>query len=291
MRLIGLAVLFTIGLLAAPLAAGAQQAGRVYRIGVLTDGDDPANKPFLNAMREFGWVEGQNLTIERRLADSRDKLPVLAAELVELKVDLMLTNGTPATLAAKEVTKTIPIVFNLGADPVASGLVASFAKPGGNVTGWVAGIYDSKLLAVLKEAVPRVSRVAYPATSGGPSSEDFDAAVRALGVKVQGIPVKGPEDFDSFFAGAKRMADAALVPNVAWFGPHLERLGAAAAKSRLPAIGFDRRFAESGGLLSHGLTRPLQHNPRRAAQVDRILRGATPADLPVERPTKVRASG
>ena len=289
MRLTGLAVVLALGVILAPLAGEAQQAGKVYRIGVLREGADTWAKPFADAMREFGWVEGQNFKIERRHADGRDKLPALAAELVGLKVDVILTSGTPATRAAKGATKTIPIVFNLASDPVETGLVASFARPGGNITGFALGTYDGKLLEVLKEGVPRVSRVAYPATppiAEAPSRASLNAAARALGVELKGVVVKGPEDFDSFFAAAKRLGDGAvLVPNVAWFRPHLERIGAAAAKNHLPAIGYDRQFAESGGLLSYGPT-PLQNVPRLAAQLDKILKGAKPADLPVEQPTK-----
>jgi putative ABC transport system substrate-binding protein len=286
MRLIGLAVALAVSLTLAPLAAEAQQAGKIYRIGVLREGSDPLSTPFAGAMRELGWVEGQNLRIESRNANRPDQLPALAAELVQLKVDLILTTGTPATSAAKEATKTIPIVFTLGGDPVRSGLVASFARPGGNLTGWAYGIYHLKLLEVLKEALPRVSRVAFPATSGGPSSADLNEAALALGLQIKGIAVQGPKEFESFFAAAKRLgAGAVLVPNVAWFGPHFERIGAAAAKSHLPAIGHVRRLAESGGLLSYGPT-PLQHLPRLATQIDKILKGAKPGDLPVELPTK-----
>jgi len=157
MRLIGLAVVFSLSLFAASLVAeGQQQTGKVHRIGVLREGPgpDPLSKPFADAMREVGWVDGQNFKIERRNADRREQLPALAAELVRLKVDLILTTGTPATRAAKEATTTIPIVFNLAADPVETGLVASFARPGGNLTGFAQGFYDGKLLEVLKEAVP-----------------------------------------------------------------------------------------------------------------------------------------
>jgi putative ABC transport system substrate-binding protein len=147
MRLIGLAVVLSLVL--APLAAEAQRAdGKVSRIGVLREGPDPplSSKSFTGAMRELGWVEGQNFTIERHEADRREQLPALAAELVRLKIDLILTTGTPATRAAKEATETIPIVFNLAADLVETGLVASFARPGGNLTGFAQGIYDEKLL-------------------------------------------------------------------------------------------------------------------------------------------------
>jgi len=287
MRLIGFAVVLAISLLVGPIAAEAQQAGKVYRIGALREGpEQPAPRLFVDAMRDLGWVEGQNLRIERRHADKPDQLPALAAELVRLKVDLILTIGTPATSAATEATKTIPIVFGLGADPVLSGLVASFARPGGNVTGWAAGTYNRKLLEILKEAVPRVSRVAYPATSAGVYGADLNTAALALRLETKGIAVHGPKDFESFFAAAKRLGfGAVLVPNVAWFFPHIERIGAAAAQSRLPAIGYIRQFAESGGLLSYGPT-PSQNLPRLAAQIDKIFKGAKPGDLPVERPTK-----
>jgi len=287
MRLIGLAVILAVSLALAPLAAQAQPAGKVYRIGALREGPEPLSRPFADAMREVGWVEGQNLKIERRNADRRDQLPALAAELVRLKVDLILATGTPATRAAKEATKTIPIVFILAADPVETGLVASFARPGGNLTGWAVGVYDGKLLEVLKEAVPRVSRVAYPATSPiapGRTRVSLNEAARALSIEIKAIAIQDPKDFDSFFAAAKRLGGAVLVPNVAWFRPHLERIGAAAAKSHLPAIGYDRQFAESGGLLSYGPT-PL-NLPRLAAQIDKILKGAKPGDLPVEQPSK-----
>ena len=242
----------------------------------------------MDTMRTLGWVEGQNFTIETRHASSQDQLPALAAELVRLKVDLILTGGTSAARAAKEATKTIPIVFSLGDDPVGSGLVASFARPGGNLTGFALGLYDEKLLEVLKEGVPGASRVAYaaPARETGARAARLNTAARVLGVEVRRIVVQGPKDFDGFFATAKDLGGhAVLVPNIAWFRPYLERIGAAAARSRLPAIGYDRQFAESGGLLSYG-PESSQNVPRLAAQIDKILKGAKPADLPVEQPTK-----
>ena len=274
-------------LLAAPLAAEAQQSERVYRIGLLSEGAHPLSKPLADALRELGWVEGKNLKFERRSADRGDQLPSLAAELVRIKVDLILTNGTQAARAAKEATKAIPIVFSLGEDPVANGLVASFARPGGNLTGFVVGLYDEKALEVLKEALPAVRRVAYPAAAGpGGRFGGLHAAARALGVEVEGIPVQGPSDLDGFFAAARRAgAGAVLVENIAWFRPYLERIGAASVKSRLPAIGYYRQFAEAGGLLSYGPAQ-FENVPRLAAQIDKILKGAKPADLPVEQPTK-----
>jgi len=283
------------GLLAAPLAAEAEQGERVYRIGLLSEGEHPLSKPLADALRELGWVEGKNLKFERRSADGGDQLPSLAAELVRLKVDLILANGTRAARAAKEASKAIPIVFNLGEDPVANGLVASFARPGGNLTGFVVGLYDEKTLEVLKEALPALRRVAYPAPGGPDTAErraraerfaGLHAAARALGVEVQGIPVEGPSDLDGFFPAARRAGvGAVLVANIAWFRPYLERIGAASVKSRLPAIGYYRQFAEAGGLLSYGPTQ-FENVPRLAAQIDKILKGAKPADLPVEQPTK-----
>jgi putative ABC transport system substrate-binding protein len=289
------AFITTIGgsILAAPLAGETQQATKIYRIGALSDGPDPASGPLAAAMQELGWIEGQNFRFERRNAGTREQLPLLAGELVRLKVDLIFAFGTLAALAARDATKTIPIVFRLGDDPVANGLVASFARPGGNLTGFAAGLYEDKLLEVLKEALPRTSRVAHPIPTDAPPPEAeskrqarMTAAARTLGVELRRIEVHRPPDFDGFFAAAKRQgADAALVPNIVWFRPLLEAIGAAAAKSRLPAIGYDSQFAVSGGLLSYGPV-SFESSPRLAVQIDKILKGTKPADLPVEQPTK-----
>ena len=163
MRRIGLAVALIVSLFLAPLAAVAQQAAKVYRIGALSEGPNPASAPLAAAMSELGWVEGQNFMIEQRNAEAREQLPALAAELVRLKVDLIFALGTLAAQAAKDTTKTIPIVFRLGDDPVATGLVASFARPGGNVTGFALGLYEEKLLEVLKEALPQAIARGLPA--------------------------------------------------------------------------------------------------------------------------------
>ena len=277
-----------LGFLVVPLSVRAQRAGKMYRIGDLREGPATFRTALMDAMRALGWVEGRNFAIETRNASSPDQLPALATELVRLKVDLLLTGGTSATRAAKEATKTIPIVFNLGDDPVGSGLVASFARPGGNLTGFALGLYDEKLLEVLREGVPGASRVAYaaPARETGARAARLTAAARVLGVDIQRIVVHSPDDFDRFFADVRgRGADAALVPNIAWFRAHLDRIGAAAARSRVPAIGYDRQFARSGGLLSYG-PEPSQNVPRLAAQIDKILKGAKAGDLPVEQPTK-----
>ena len=245
---------FTLSLLVAPLVAEAQPTGKVYRIGWLTEGVRPVSPSFLEAMRVRGYVDGHNLFIERRHAETREQLPTLAAELVALKVDLIATSGTPATRAAQQATMTIPIVFGLSADPVQSGLVASWAQPGGNLTGIVSGLYDDKQLEILKAAVPGIVRVAClcPRNLGNPFSAQITDAARGLGLELLDIAVSEPNDFDRFFAEARRAgADAVFVCNTAWFLPHLTRLGELAAQSRLPAIGYNRRFTEAGGLLSY----------------------------------------
>ncbi len=276
---------FAGSILAVQLIANAQQATKMYRLGFLKHGIEPLQKPFWDAMRTLGWVENQNVKIEARYAVSEDQLPVLAAELVQLKVDLILTQGTPATRAAKQATNAIPVVFSVGSDPVASGLVANLAQPGGNLTGFAYGTYEEKLLEVLKAALPGTSRVAYPLFGEfGESDGRMQRAAKTLGVQVNAISVKGPEDIGHFYAEARRTkTDAVVIPDVAWFSPHLEQLGAESTKNRLPAIGFKRPFAEAGGLLSYGPT--IQAAPRLAAQVDKILKGAKAADLPVEQPT------
>ena len=268
------------GLIAAPLAVHAQQPVKIRRIGFLREGRKPFAQPLLDALRELGWVEGQNFKVEPRYAENADHLPELATELVRLKVDLIVTAGTPAALAAKAATATIPIVFSIANDPVERELVASMRRPGGNLTGFALGLYGDKQLEVLKAALPRISRVAYPVFAGV-TPPTLNAA-KTLGLQMLPIAVQNPAEFSSFFASARAAgADAVLIPDVARLVPHLERIATEASKSGLPAVGFRRDFADAGGLLSYAPVL-LEMNARQAAQIDKILRGVKPAELPIE---------
>jgi putative tryptophan/tyrosine transport system substrate-binding protein len=296
-RTVGLLITLTLVFLGGPFAAGVQQPTKVYRIGILSTGAPTESRQwpsgdaeFLEELRKLGYVEGHNLFFEPQYAETRGQLPALAAGLVRSKVDLIVTYGTPATRAAQQATSTIPIVFALGADPVQSGLVASYARPGKNLTGLASGLYEDKLLEILKECVPGIVRVACLCRSQR-VSQMVDAA-RRLGLELLDLDVLELQDFDMqkpgaferFFAVARGAgADAVVVYNVAEFFRYLPRLGELATQSRLPAIGFERTFAASGGLLSYEAKMSVS---RMAAPVDKILKGAKPADLPVEQPTK-----
>ena len=286
------------GLLAAPLVAGAQQAGRVHRIGYLTGGlstDRPhLIEAFRQGLRELGWVEGQNIVIEYRYAEGRfDRLPDLAAELVRLKVDILVAVATPASAAAKNATGTIPIVgISLG-DPVGTGLIASLARPGGNITGvsYSVGVETiGKGLELLNEIVPNVRWVAILSNPGNPlhapAVRDLKVAARSLGEQLQLLDARGPTEFDGAFAAmAKERVGGLFVVADTMFNLHRARLVELAAKSRLPAAYGTRDAVESGGLMSYGPSLPDLFE-RGATYVDKILKGAKPADLPVEQPTK-----
>jgi putative ABC transport system substrate-binding protein len=287
----------TGGLLAAPLAAEAQQ---VYRIGVLETISTALNAANLDAfrqgLRELGYVEGRNLVIEYRGADGKiERLPPLVAELVALKVDVIVAPGTPAALAAKQATRTLPIVFPVAVDPVQSGLVTSLARPSGNVTGLsaVAAELVGKCLEQLKQAVPGVSRVAvlwHPGGLGERTEKDMlkgaAVAARALGVRLQVVEARGPADIDRAFSDMTRARVGALtVLSTSMFSSERRRLLDLAAKNRLPTVFPWREYVDAGGLMSYGPD--LADMFRRAATyVDKILKGAKPADLPVEQPTK-----
>ncbi|HMH48856.1 MAG TPA: ABC transporter substrate-binding protein [Candidatus Acidoferrum sp.] len=287
------------GLLAAPLAAEAQQAGRVPRIGFLSLTSPSDRPPLLDAfrqrLRELGWVEGQNIVIDYRYAEGRvDRLPDLAAELVRLKVDLIIASaGTQVVTAAKNATETIPIVMIAVRDPVGIGLIASLARPGGNVTG-VSGYAGleivAKQLELLKETVPKIRRVAILSNPSNAYHQlairEVNVAARSLGVQLQLLEARGPNEFDGAFAAmAKERVGALLVLSDAIFSSHRTRLADLAARSRLPAAYGVRESVEAGGLMSYGPSF-LDLYRRSAAYVDKILKGAKPADLAVEQPTK-----
>ena len=289
------------GLLAAPLAAEAQQAGKVARIGYLVTGSleslEPARVDALRqGLREHGYVEGQNILIEYRAADGRvERLPALAAELARLKVDVIVAVATPGGRAAQQATTTIPIVVVGMGDPVRDGLVASLARPGGNVTGstFLGPELVPKRLELFKEALPSISRIAvlwHPGAFGertmGDMLKETEATSRTLGMLLQLAEVRGFGDLDrAFSAMSKERADALFVlPSTMLFNER-RRIVALAAKHRLPSMFNAREFVELGGLMGYGTNIP-DLNRRAAIYVDRILKGSKPGDLPVEQPTK-----
>jgi ABC-type uncharacterized transport system substrate-binding protein len=293
-------VLALLALGAAPLAAEAQQAAKVARIGYLSP--SLASSPnlrdaFLQGLRDLGYVEGRNVVIEYRDAEGElERLPALSAELVALKVDVIFVGGgTRVTLAAMQVTKTIPIVFTGVGDPVESGLVTSLARPGGNVTGLSSlgpGLVG-KRLELLRQALPGVDRVAVlwlPGALGERTDKDMlteaDVAARALGVRLQFIEARGPDEFARAFSdmSSARVGALTVLPSNRFLREH-RRLVDLAAKNQLPAVYTSREFVDAGGLMSYGANSADMH--RRAANyVDKILKGAKPGDLPVEQPTK-----
>jgi len=281
------------GLLAAPLGAEAQQAGKVYRIGFLRGGPPPESylDAFQQGLRERGYVYGQNVVVELRTTDgSVDQLPQLAEELLRSKVDVILASAGPAALAAKKATTSVPIVFVGVVDPVGVGLVPSLGRPGGNITGLATNSEDfaGKRLELLKAIVPSLKRVAvlwHPANLTNPLQlKGAQVAARTLGVRLEPVSIQGPNDFES--AGkAVRGADGLLFLESPLFTTHRARLAELAGKSRLPAIYGQREYVEVGGLMSYG---PQFYDlyKRAALHVDKILKGAKPANLPVEQPTK-----
>ena len=282
-------------LLTAPLGAEAQQPGKVYRIGWMIGSSVSASAPLIDAfkqgMRELGWVEGKNIEYEIRAAEGKlERLPAIAADLLRLKIDLFLTPTTAATRAARNATTTIPIVMVIPSDPLGAGLVDSLARPGGNVTG-LSGMgmeIGSKQLQILKETVPPASRVSVLLTTSGPNAVrvELERAAKALGIQLQVLAARGPEEFDGAFSAMIRGRSQGLIidsPPVYFL--HRKQLAELAVKARLPAMFGSREYAEAGGLMAYGAS--FADNHRRAAvYVDKILKGAKPADLPVEQPTK-----
>ena len=288
-----------VALLAAPFAAEAQQAAKIARIGYLSHNraaNPHTHEAFRQGLRDLGYVEGRNVVIEYRDAEGKfERLSALAAELVALKVDVIVAPATAGALAATQATRTLPIVFAVAADPVTSGLVTSLARPGGNVTGLsiLAPELVGKNLELLTQGVPGVSRVAVlrqPGVLGERTEKDMlkeaEVAARALGVRPQFVEARGPDDFDRAFSEMIRAhAGALTVLPSTMFGSERRRLVDLAAKNRLPAMYSWREFVDAGGLMSYGPN--VADNYRRAAAyVDKILKGAKPADLPVEQPTK-----
>jgi putative ABC transport system substrate-binding protein len=296
MRLIGL-VIFTLSLVVAPFAVEGQPTGKVYRIGVLETVSSTLNTANLDAfrqgLRELGYVEGQNFVIEYRSADGRpERFPGLATELVRLKVDLIVTRGTPAVLAAKKATGSIPIVMASSADPAGYGIVSGLARPGGNVTGLsTIGVeLAGKRLELLKEAIPRIARIAQLANMSSPASASqwpqIEVAARSLGLEPQLLDVRASEDFARAFDTAiKQRADAVSVANDTLIQTNRRRIVDLSAKHRLPSIFGSREFVDAGGLMAYGPNFTDLYR-RAATYVDKIFKGAKPADLPVEQPTR-----
>jgi len=276
--------------------AEAQQPAKIPRIGILLPSSASSQsarvEAFRRRLRELGYVEGKNIVIEYRYAEGkRERLPDLAAQLVRLKVDVIVTTGVPAVFAAKKASAAIPIVFAGSPDPVGTGIVSSLARPGGNITGLsnIAQDLDGKRLELLNEAFPKFARVAFLWVSGGRGNlalTEMEAAAKALGVKLQSLEVRSLDDFDSAFARAKRNGAQALITSASSVISNQQRqVLDFAAKNRLPAMYPNSELVEAGGLMSYAPNYTDLY--RRAADfVDKILKGTKPADIPVEQPMK-----
>jgi len=284
------AMLFALG-----ASVAAQQPKKIPRVGYISASSaseaSPRTEAFRQGLRDLGYVEGKSIVIEFLYADGKfDRLPALAAELVRHKVDVIVTAGPSVTRPAKEATATIPIVMTNDSDPVGAGFVASLARPGGNITGLssLARELSGKRLEILKETVPKLSRVAILGTSAIPGNaqalRETELAAGAYGVQTQYVDIREPKDLEAAFRStSKRRAEAVLVLNGP---PHIQRLmPELATKARVPAIYHNPAIVDDGGLMSYG-TSIADLDRRAAVYVDKILKGAKPADLPVEQPTK-----
>jgi ABC-type uncharacterized transport system substrate-binding protein len=279
------------------LPADARQSKKIPRIGFLVAASPSAfsarNEAFRQGLRELGYIEGKNIVIDWRYAEGRlDRLPDLAAELVGLNVDIIITAGPTDTKAAKKATKTIPIVMGFDTDPVGNGFVTSLARPGGNITGLssLAPELSGKQLELLKEIVPKLSRLAVLGTSTNPGNaqqlREMELAAKAFGVKFQYLDVLNPKDVETAFrAASKGRAEAVLVLGSPVLISHRTQVADLAVKSRLPAIYNVAEWVEAGGLMTYSTSFTDLYR-RAATYVDKILKGAKPADLPVEQPTK-----
>ena len=290
---------FALGAMLFALCSSAepQQPKKVPRIVYLAASPASANagrlEAFRQGLRDIGYVEGENIVIEARYADGKfDRLPALAAELVRLKVDVIITAGPPVTRAVKEATATIPVVMAQDGDPVGNGFVASLARPGGNITGMsqLAAEISGKQLELLKETVPKLSRVAVLGTSTRPGNaqalKETELAAGTFGVRLQYLDVRGPKDIETAFREARQgRAGAVLVLQSPVFTSQRTQVAELAAKTRLPAIYPQTEYTEAGGFMCYGVNTPDLFR-RAAYHVDKILKGAKPADLPIEQPTK-----
>lgn len=263
--------------------AGAQRPPQMKRVGVIFQGDALAgpDPQVAEAFRAYGWNEGQTIEFQRRGGARPEDLAAIARDFAAQRLDVVVAFGTPAARAMQQATRAIPIFFSVAADPVASGLVTSLARPGGNLTGFCEGLYDGKMLELVKEIRPDAALVVYPQAL---LAHDVITTARTLGIRLRAIAVAGPEDLDAFFIELKRArADAVIIPPHPWIRSHMwQRIANELILLRLPAIGHDRDFVRAGGLMSFS----PKPSPRGVAIIDRLLRGANPADIPVELPTE-----
>jgi putative ABC transport system substrate-binding protein len=280
--------------------AEAQQAGKVPRIGYVagsvgtTSNPDPNTQAFRQGLRDLGYIEGKSIQVEYRYIEGKnERFPSLVAELVQLKVDVLVVSALPAILAAKQATKTIPIVIMINADPVAAGIVDSLARPGGNITGLTRLTRElgGKRLELLKEAVPRITRVGVLWNANGVALDiafkEYESAARALKIQLQSLGVQGPKpDFDGAFrAAVNERAHAIIVITDALLSRYSKQIADLAIKQRLPSMNEQVRYVDDGGLMFYSANE-MEIYRRAAVYVDKILKGAKPADLPVEQPTK-----
>lgn len=294
----GVAAILALLLLVAASMTEAQHAGKVPRIGILWPYSSSVSSVFGSALREglsgLGYVEGRTVMLEERWAEGRfERLPPLAAELVRLNVDVIVTASTPAVRAAQQATQTIPIVMTLVTDPVEDRVVPSLARPRGNVTGLTLMHTDlsAKRLALLKELLPRLARVAVFWSSTTPAYRlvlsETETAARSVGVRLHVVEVQGPADFDNAFAAiARERVDALVVLPDAMFRNHYPRILDLASKHRLPAMYWSSEFVDAGGLMAYGANIPDQYR-QAAGFIAKILKGAKPGDLPIEQPAKL----
>lgn len=291
----GLLVILVLGALAASLAVEAQPAGKVYRIGFLGAASPSQLAGQMEGLRlglrELGYVEGKNITIEYRWAEGKyDRLPALATELVRLKVDLIITHGTPGSLAAKRATATIPIVMAVVGNPIETGIVASLARPGGNITGssFFYPELNAKRLEMLKAALPDLARVAVLLNPDNPANvsvmDAMEERARAIKVKLRPVEARRPDEIDSAFALAKAQTQALAILEDALFLANAQRIADLAMSNRLPSIGF-KEYGEAGGLIAYAVDFPDIWR-RSMSLVDKIFKGTKPQNLPIQQATR-----